>query len=345
LTDSDIGHGKSADSMITAGDPLVLYLKDKPYLYLEKPINTTTYQRVISEKKDFFLTSGLVLAMPLTIGGQCVGLIGLGPEYTENLYGRDDFDLLTALFSQAASALLAARTAEKLAQERESSVWNSLSAFVLHDIKNAATMLGLVKENASANIHKPEFQQDMLASVDDALKRMNKVQHRLTTLKDEIRLKIITLEIGRLVRDCCHKLAGKLPDLTIDVECHQNLTVQTDPDVIVQIFENLIINALEAGGPGTHVHVKVSKTDCDRKTVLLEIIDNGPGIPTDMMPNHLFGPFKTTKPNGGGIGLWQVKRLVECLGGTIDAENLSIGSAKFAVRLPITKPGLNKPTF
>ena len=154
--------------------PWSLYLQSEPYLYLEMPGNAQARQRVISEKRDFFRTSGLVLAVPLTIGGQCVGLVGLGSEYTGGRYGRDDFDLLTALGSQAASAILAARTAEKLAQARETSAWDTLSAFVLHDLKNAATMLSLVKENAPAHIHKPEFQQDLLASVDDALKRMHK---------------------------------------------------------------------------------------------------------------------------------------------------------------------------
>ena len=189
-----------------------------------------------------------------------MGLIGLGPEYTGGRYGHDDFDLLTALGSQAASAILAARTAEKLAQVRETFAWDTLSAFVLHDIKNAATMLNLVNQNAPAHIHKPAFQQDMLSAVDDALKRMNKVQERLITLKGETTPSIEAVEIGPFVQDCCKQLARKLPDLTIDVQCRQNLTVQTDSDIITQILENLMLNALESGGAGTQVRVQVSNS-------------------------------------------------------------------------------------
>ena len=335
LTDEDKGRSKSADSMIAADDPLVLYLKVEPYLYIEMPENTIAWKRAISEKKDFFLRSGLVLMLPLITGGQCVGMVGLGPEYSESRYGRDDFDLLTALCSQAASALMVAIMAEKLAQERESSAWNTLSAFVLHDIKNAATMLNLVKENAPAHIHKPEFQQDMLVSIDDALKRMNRVQARLKTLKGEATPVIEAVEIGQLVRECCNKLSRKLPDLIIDVQCRQDSIVKTDSELMTQILENLMINALEAGGPGTRVHIEVSNTDSDHETVLLEIGDNGPGIPVDMLPDRLFDPFKTTKPNGTGIGLWQVRRLVESLGGSIVAENEEGGGARLSVRLPI----------
>ena len=73
------------------------------------------------------------------------------------------------------------------------------------------------------------------------------------------------------------------------------------------------------------------------KTVQLEITDGGPGIPEELLPDRLFVPFKTTKPNGSGIGLWQVKRLVESLGGTIEAGNVEGGGAKFVVRLPLKR--------
>jgi putative PEP-CTERM system histidine kinase len=335
LTDADKDHGKSADTVIAADDPLVLYLQNEPHLYLGMPLSAQTWQRIVDKKKDFFLRSGLVLVLPLITGGQCVGMVGLGPEHATGRYGRDDFDLLTALCSQAASAILAARSAEKLAQARETNALNTLSTFVLHDIKNAAAMLSLVKENAPAHIHNPEFQRDLLESIDDALRRMNKVQERLKTLKGMMTPSIKAVEIGRLVCDCCKKLTRKLPDLIIDVQCRQNSIVQTDSEMIAQILENLMLNALEAGGPGTKVHIEVSHTDSDHKTVQLDIGDNGPGIPAEMLPDRLFDPFKTTKPNGTGIGLWQVRMLVESLDGSIDAENVEGSGAKFWVRLPI----------
>ena len=96
-----------------------------------------------------------------------------------------------------------------------------------------------------------------------------------------------------------------------------------------------MLNALEAGETGTLVHVTVS--NADHKTVQLEITDSGPGIPEELLPDRLFAPFKTTKPNGSGIGLWQVKRLVESLGGTIEAGNIDGGGAKFVVRSAIKK--------
>ena len=93
-----------------------------------------------------------------------------------------------------------------------------------------------------------------------------------------------------------------------------------------------MLNALESGGPGTLVQVRVSNADHqDDRT---GNNDNGPGIPAELLPDRLFEPFKTTKPNGSGIGLWQVKKLVESLGGDIEAENVESGGARFVVCLP-----------
>ena len=268
----------------------------------------------------------------MTIGGQCVGLVGLGPEYTGGRYGRDDFDLLTALGSQAASAILAARTAEKLAQARETSAWSALSAFVLHDIKNAATMLSLAMINAPAHIDNREFQRDLLALIDDALKRMTRVLKRLKTLKGEMVPTIQEVDIDRILSECRRVLAKKLPNIVIELKDNRKVIINTDPAWIEHILENLLLNALEAGGPGTRVQIGV--VDGSSRFVDLEIVDNGPGIPSDLLPDSLFQLFKTGKQNGSGIGLWQVKQFVESLGGKIAAENVAVGGAKFVVRLP-----------
>ena len=322
-----------ADAVVTAGDPLVLYLQQEPYFYLDMPVEKEAWRYVSSVKRDFFLKNGLVLVVPITVGGQYVGLIGLGPEYTGGRYGPDDFDLLAALGSQAALAVLAARAAEKRAQTREMSAWNTLAAFVLHDIKNAAAILNLIRENAPAHIHKPEFQQDLLASIDDALKRMKKVQGRLNVLKGSTMPAVETVEIGRFVKECCQKLDRKLPELSVKVQCNQDVSIQTDPEIVTQILENLLLNAHEAVGTETLIHITVANADYGN--VRLEINDNGPGIPAELLPDRLFEPFTTCKPNGSGIGLWQARRLVESLGGTIGAENLAAGGAKFVVQLPI----------
>ena len=280
----------------------------------------------------------LVLTAPLFIGKQLVGLIGLGPEFTGGRYGHDDFDLLTALGTQAASALLAVRMSEKLAHARERRAWDKLSAFVLHDVKNAATMLSLASANAADHIHNPEFQQDMLAAVNDALARMTKVQERLNILKGEVAPVWQDLDLNRFLADHSGQLGKKLGAMNIALDCRTSIRVNSDPQLLFRILENLLLNALEAGGVGPVLRIKAARDDNQGQAVI-EITDNGPGIAADLLPDALFEPFKTTKPKGTGIGLWQVRRLVTSLKGTISAGNLAAGGARFVVRLPLASVG------
>ncbi len=323
------------DAALAPDDPLVRYLQNVPYIYVKAAAIDPEIQRLIDQKRTFLEATGLVLVYPLIIGTQCMGLIGLGAEYTGGLYGRDDFDLLAALGSQAAWALLAVRNAESLAQAREQSAWNTLSAFVLHDIKNAATMLGLVRQNAPNHIHDPEFQQDMLASIDDALKRMNKVQTRLNTLKGEIVPVLAPLALAPFLDEAIRKLSKKLPRLGAALDCPDAMTIQTDPDFLTQILENLLLNALEAGGTNGDLKVKITVVQTSEREIEITLVDNGPGILEELLPDRLFEPFTTAKQKGSGIGLWQVKRMVESLGGTIAADNSAPGGGGcFRLHLP-----------
>jgi putative PEP-CTERM system histidine kinase len=320
------------EAAISAEDPLVSYLQSVSYLDCQEPGGDAEKKRILYEKGGFLDSLGIVLLAPLAIGGHFVGIIGLGPEYTGGSYGNDDFDLLAAISSQAASVLLAVQTAEELAKTREQSAWNTLSTFVLHDIKNAATMLSLVQKNASQHIQNPEFQQDMLASIDDALKRMNKVQARLNTLKGDIKPSIAAVEACEMIESACSRIGRKLPGVAIEIDCSASQTIWTDPDCIAIILENLILNAIEAGRAESSImRVCIRLLATDEGGFLLECTDNGPGITYDLLPDKLFEPFITGKPEGSGIGLWQVRRLAESMGGKIRARNSDTGGACFSI--------------
>ena len=321
---------------IASDDPLVQFIKTHSHFHLNEKEPDAAWQTVAKIKEAFLNSLNLTLLVPISIGNQLAGLIGLGPEFTGGQYGHDDFDLLTALGSQTASALLAVRMAEKLAHAREQQAWNRLSAFVLHDVKNAASMLSLLQENAPDHVHEPEFQQDMLEVVDDALRRMGRVEQRLRTLKDEITPERQDLELGSFLQEYGHRMEIKLPSMEIGIEYTDEMQVITDPALLTTILENLLLNAFEAGGEGTVVRIRTVRDDIGRKAVV-EIIDNGPGIAQELLPDALFEPFKTSKDGGSGIGLWQVKRVIDCLGGSVSAENSPEGGARFVVKLPLSE--------
>ena len=104
-----------------------------------------------------------------------------------------------------------------------------------------------------------------------------------------------------------------------------------------QIWTNLIDNAIDAmaGLPEGSKRLEV-RTACEPRNILVEIVDNGPGIPEDVRP-HIFDPFYTTKPvgEGTGLGLDIVHRIIVKHKGAIQVESVP-GRTAFQVRLPLT---------
>lgn len=188
-----------------------------------------------------------VLVVPLAAGGQLVGCVGLGPEFTGGRYGHDDFDLLAALGSQAASAIVAARLTEETARLREQRALHGLSAFLLHDLKNAASILSLVHANAREHMGDPEFQKDVLTAIGDALRRMDKVRSRLGALQHGVEPAWQTLELGPFLHEFAAPFPRRLPGLTVEVDCPDGVVLSTDPQLLATVLENLLLNSYEAG--------------------------------------------------------------------------------------------------
>lgn len=311
--------------------PLISHLKTHAFHYTE----TANQKKVLFsgnlcgelDSRDY-----PVLFVPMTIGEQMVGMVGLAAELTGGSYGHDDFDLLTAICTQAASAILSARMAEKAARHKQQEAWDAMSAFILHDMKNASGMLSLVRQNAPKHIHDPEFQQDMLETIDDALKRMDKVGNRMALLNRDIVPVFREIGIGSILTEKCSKMERRLQELSVEFEGDETAILRTDPELLTQIIENILLNAFEAcGGQGARVCIYISDGE---SSLVLSIADNGPGIARELPRDKIFKPFYTTKSKGTGIGLWQVKRLVTILGGDVVVENSDRGGARFVISLP-----------
>jgi len=115
---------------------------------------------------------------------------------------------------------------------------------------------------------------------------------------------------------------GDLPDVAVTAELQQ----------LQNVFLNILNNALDAvkGRPGGALRVRAG---VDGTMVRLTFEDNGPGMAA---PEHVFEPFYTTKEvgEGTGLGLALVERSIEIFGGSIRAENVPQGGARFTIRLP-----------
>lgn len=106
-----------------------------------------------------------------------------------------------------------------------------------------------------------------------------------------------------------------------------------DPNQMKQVFYNLLGNACESMPEGGDIEIRLSETQDVPTQVKVEILDEGCGIPDEVMPK-IFTPFFTTKQNGSGIGLPIVHRIVQDHGGTIEVKSHVGQGSAFTLLFP-----------
>jgi signal transduction histidine kinase len=112
-----------------------------------------------------------------------------------------------------------------------------------------------------------------------------------------------------------------------------------DGELIRQAFLNLLLNAMQAMPAGGRVRVTVRR---DQRFAIVEIADNGDGIPASVLP-RIFDLYYTTKPRGSGIGLAMTYRIVQLHGGAMEVRsNADPASPErgttFTLHIPISTP-------
>jgi signal transduction histidine kinase len=110
--------------------------------------------------------------------------------------------------------------------------------------------------------------------------------------------------------------------------------LQIDAAMLEQAFLNLILNAVDAMGERGLLVLSVSMVDEDTPMVEVEIADDGCGIDEQDM-SHLFNPFFTRKKYGTGLGLTQVKKIVDLHQGIVDIFSVKGEGTRVRVRFPV----------
>ena len=110
--------------------------------------------------------------------------------------------------------------------------------------------------------------------------------------------------------------------------------VLMDRKRLVQVFQNILQNAIQLSPAGSAVTVEGATEDAaEGRTVVITVNDSGPGFAADDLP-RAFEPFFSRRRGGTGLGLAIVQRIVEAHQGTVTVGNRPAGGAVISVRLP-----------
>ncbi|MBT3358243.1 MAG: HAMP domain-containing protein [Rhodospirillales bacterium] len=225
------------------------------------------------------------------------------------------------------------------------------AADVAHEIKNPLTSLHSAVETI-ARVEDPDQQRKLMGIIQEDVRRLDRL---ISDISDASRL---DAELSRAETDEVD-LAGML-DIVVEIQNstgtdggpqidlllpeHRKLTVQGIEGRLVQVFRNIIANAVSFSPPGGAIMVRAVRAV---DTIEIEVIDDGPGIPAGKEAD-IFERFYSERPESeafgthSGLGLNISKQIVEAHGGRVWAENRigkaqEVIGARFVVRLPASK--------
>ena len=269
------------------------------------------------------------LVVPLVVGQELTGFVVLARSRTQMDVNWEVNDLLRTAGNQAAGFLAQMLATEALLEARKFEAFNRMSAFVVHDLKNIVSQLSLMLKNAERHKDNPEFQQDMLMTVEHAVERMRRLmlQLREGTTPASTVCGVELVDLFRRVCDSKRK-AGR----SVDQEVVEAVAVRGDPERLERVFGHLVQNSLDATGHDGRVWVKLGREGGQAR---IEVGDTGHGMSPEFVRERLFKPFQTTKQAGMGIGAYESFQYVRELGGevTVDSE-LNVGT-RIVVLLPL----------
>jgi putative PEP-CTERM system histidine kinase len=311
--------------------PLVGFLKDSGWV-----IDLGEYRRDPRQYQSTPLPPWLVddphywalIPMPLP-GGGLLGWIALAPARTAIELDWETRDLLKAASRQAASYLAQMQATEALLEARKFDAFNRMSAFVVHDLKNIVAQLSLMTKNAQRLRDNPEFQDDMLLTVDSSLEKMRRLMLQLregATPPDGSRgveLTPIAQRLQQLARS-----VGRSLQVQIDAP----LATRGHEERLERVLGHLVQNSLDATTPQGRVWLSVGRFSGQ---VRVEVGDEGCGMTEDFIRERLFRPFSSTKQSGMGIGSYESAQYIREIGGAIDVRSTPGKGTVMTVLLPL----------
>ena len=282
---------------------------------------------------DEFRKGGNRICVPMTSGGEVLGLIILGDRVGGVSFSWQDFDLLKCVADQVAAGLLNTQLSQRLLQAKEMEAFQTMSAFFVHDLKNTTSTLNLMVKNLPVHFNDPEFRADALRGISKAVEHINRLIGRLSQLRHELQIKPVECDLNEVVAKA---LAGweEAAGVTLIKNFGGLPKILLDQEQMHKVVTNLVLNAREAVLPSGEVRIETIQSN---GWVVLTVSDNGCGMAPEFLSRSLFRPFQTTKKNGLGIGLFQSKMIVEAHKGRVQVESQPGKGTVFRIILPLPK--------
>jgi signal transduction histidine kinase len=235
-----------------------------------------------------------------------------------------------------------ARLQTSLRRAETMSVMGTLVAGVAHEVRNPLFAISSTLDAFENRLADRAAYTRYLVVLRAEVHRLIGLMRALLEYGRPMSQEFVRHPIADIVIEAVQSCAALAAEASVTISGPHNSTnkaVRMDRQRIVQVFHNLIENAVQHSPPGETVMIEENSEE--KNSVCYEIKDSGAGFAQSDLPK-VFEPFFTRRRGGTGLGLSIVQRIVEEHGGQIAAENRPHGGAVLTVRFPLAEPAIHQ---
>ena len=243
---------------------------------------------------------------------------------------------------------------DELGRREQLAVLGELAATIAHEVRNPLAVI----VNAAAGLRRPGLREDdrdmLLGIVDEEVARLNRLVTDLLRFARPVSVSWSEVDLAELA-ERMRTLVPENVRVLVDVPADPGLqTISVDAGLMRLVLENLVENACQAMPDGGSLTIGVRLGDLEGEVATcLEVADSGRGMDARTLERAL-KPFFTTRPQGTGLGLPIVDRIMRAHGGTVQVDSREGAGTRVCLMLPIDRaarrrrraggPGSNKTT-
>ena len=230
-----------------------------------------------------------------------------------------------------------------LAQAQALAAIGELTSSIVHEMRNPLSSVKMNIKALSQKVADDEMYAELATIAADQADRLENMLNELLQYGKPLKLHPESIKVADLLNDINTELKelSKSCGVKLVIEnSTDNSTAVVDREQFRRAITNLGDNAIKASPPGAAVMISAAVEGIRNSELVIRVEDAGTGL-TEVVRERLFEPFFTARSGGTGLGLANVRKITELHGGSVKAENITGGGARFTVRLPLEGCGIH----
>ena len=226
------------------------------------------------------------------------------------------------------------RSRDKLVQSEKLAAVGQLAAGIAHEIRNPLTSVKMIVQLLRRRFQEDEAGLESVQAVLDEIDRLEVIVNGLLDFARPMELELKPTNVTDVMNDVLRFMEADMRHRKIELINRVDETlpeVMLDADRMKQVFMNVILNAMQAMPEGGELNIDYHY-DAESRSIQVNISDTGLGMSQEVL-DHAFEPFFSTKSGGAGLGLANIKKIMEQHGGNIRIDTAEGQGTRVAVDL------------